>query len=141
MALSRLDVLDVWTTCYDFRFSPLDLFSKHKAWISTGYFPQMIMLRFLKKWVFRVLEFQTTCATKVFFCISNDSNERTWLPMNHTNGQYSYDLSSEINSHLSHKDDPSSLFPLGNSITIKFISGSDDFLVIENLNIRAYQNI
>ena len=88
-----------------------------------------------------MLEFQTTCPATVLFCVGNDSNERIWLPMVETNGLFSYDLTPEINSHLSHKDDPLSSFPLGNSITIKFISGSDDFLVIENLNIRAYQNI
>lgn len=101
----------------------------------------MIMLRFLKKWIFRILEFQTTCTATVLFCIGNDSSERTWFPMKEQNGQFSCDLTPEISNQMNHKDDPQSAFPLGNSITIKFLNGSDDFLVIENLNIRAYQNV
>ena len=61
--------------------------------------------------------------------------------MKEQNGQFSCDLTPEISNQMSHKDDPQSAFPLGNSITIKFLNGSDDFLVIENLNIRAYQNV
>jgi hypothetical protein len=84
----------------------------------------------------------------VLYCIGDDSSERDFIRMmQSTNSIFSCDLTSEISNELvANKHDTSKTnsitpsFAIGNSLTLRFVNGVDQFLVIDSLSIKAYQN-
>ena len=148
VTLSKLDVLECCCTCTDQRFPGLDTLNKNKFWISTGLYPHQLSLRFLKKWVFRRVELQCIGGTSVEFSIGYEGILRSMATS--SPGEFSCDLSSEISSGISLRegkvDSPASNsplssagLPLGDTLIIRFPSGVVDFLIVQNLVIKAYQ--
>lgn len=139
VSLSKLDVSETIATSSDHRHSPLDAFSRTKFWISTGYFPQMIGLRFIKKWIFRVIELQCKGASTVYIDIGNELTFRERLTMQEDKeGHFVIDLTSDISNEIGNKTDSS--LPLGDTLRITFAHGNDTFLIVESLVIKAYQH-
>jgi hypothetical protein len=134
-----LDASDAFSTSFDTRFSPMDIFSKNKPWVSTGYYPQVITFRFIKKWVFRTIEMQCLGSKELSVIIGNDTAYREQIQCRElTEGYFICDLSNEIASELKSETKTQSALQ-GDILIIRFHSGIEDFIVIENLVIKAFQ--
>jgi hypothetical protein len=164
VSLSKLDVAEAYSTTFNNIHPILDIFTKHKFWISTGMFPQIISFRFIKKWIIRIVEFQCIGADNIYYSLNSSIVDvGDMRAMNHNvDGTFSFDLTNEISNELtsinankrndstedgleatssskSSSSNNSSSTIGGDILIIRVDSGKQEFITLQNLCIKAFQ--